>query len=382
MLSIRAARLFDGDTLHADPIVVIEDGTILSTTGPATGHVTDLGEVTLIPGMIDAHIHLSFDASPDPVAALAARTDGEVLAQMRSAAHTALLAGVTTVRDLGDRGYLALRLRTEFTADPAGGPHILSAGPPITTPRGHCWYLGGETEGVQGVVGAVRERAARGCDVIKVMATGGELTMGTLPYQPQFTLAELTAITTEAARLGIPTTAHAHGAAGIGNAIAAGFQVIEHCSFLTERSAELDYDVFAALKQSDVVISATLGHLPGYQPTARVAAVLARLTSIFGELIDAGLNFIVSSDAGISPAKPHSILAYSASHFTQLGATPLHALRAITSLAAKACRVDDRKGHLAPGFDADLVAVPGNPLTDITTLREPTAVYRLGHRVR
>lgn len=383
MLAIRAARLFDGvsETLVERPVVLTDNGKIVAIQQdlPEQGQVIDLGEAFLVPGMIDAHTHLCFDASIDPVSALANRTDDEALLQMAAAARSALKAGITTVRDLGDRGYLAIRLRNEF----ADLPTILAAGPPITSLKGHCWFLGGETEGVEGIRSAVRERAERGADVIKVMSTGGEITPGTFSHIAQFTLAELHAAAEEAHQAGLPITAHAHGAAGIKMALEAGFDSIEHCSFMTENSAEADPEIIAALAKSATVVSATLGHIPipGVVPPPKIQMLLGKLTSIFKEMQTAGVKMIVTSDAGIAPVKPHHALAYSASHFTELGRSNLEAMVGVTSGAAAVCRVGDRKGRLAAGFDADILAVQGNPLEDITALREVTAVFKSGVRV-
>jgi len=151
--ALRAARLFDGVTTHVDPLVLVEDGRITEVrTGPAPAEVEvlDLGEATLLPGLIDTHVHLAFDAGLDPVSALAARDDDAVLESMAQAAAAQLRAGVTTVRDLGDRDYLALRLRETGT----GLPTIVAAGPPITSAGGHCHFLGGVAE--RGVRDAVR----------------------------------------------------------------------------------------------------------------------------------------------------------------------------------------------------------------------------------
>jgi imidazolonepropionase-like amidohydrolase len=365
------------------PVVLIDSGKIVSiqASGPAPegAEVIDLGEAHLVPGMIDAHLHLCFDASFDPVGALAARSDDEALAQMREAARSALLAGITTVRDLGDRDYLAIRLRDQHDDLPT----ILAAGPPITSTKGHCWFLGGETEGVQGIRAAVQERAARGADVIKVMATGGELTEGTYPHLPQFSLEELKAAADEAHRLGLPITAHAHGVPGIVNAIDAGFDSIEHCSFMTKDSAEADPVLLAKLAASPTVVSATLGHIPvpGLEPPPRIKMLLAKLTEIFQAAAEARVKMIVSSDAGIAPVKPHNALAYSALHFTELGRTNLEALIGVTSGAADLCRVGERKGRLAPGYDADILAVQGDPLVDITALRNVVAVFKDGRLV-
>jgi imidazolonepropionase-like amidohydrolase len=385
MLAIRAAGLFDGssETEVERPVVLLDGGKIVSIRphGEPPSHieVVDLGEAWLMPGMIDAHLHLCFDASADPVGALAARDDEAALAQMRAAAHSALLAGITTVRDLGDRDYLATRLRAE------GGdlPTVLAAGPPITSIRGHCWFLGGEAEGVEGIRAAVRQRAERGADAIKVMVTGGEMTAGTFPHVAQFGLAEITAAVREAHALGLPITGHAHGAQGIRLAVQAGMDSVEHCTFITADGAEPDAEVIALLANSSTVVSATLGLAPmqEFELPPRIAVLLGKLTDIFQQVYASGAKMICSSDAGINPLKPHNALAYTVSHFTELGGSSIDALRGVTSAAAAVCRVGDSKGRLAPGFDADIVALHGNPLADVTALRSVAAVYRMGRRV-
>jgi imidazolonepropionase-like amidohydrolase len=183
LVAIRAAALFDGvsETLLADPVIIVDGTTILAVDSqvapPPDAQLIDLAGATLLPGLIDTHVHLAFDASADPVACLAARDESTVLAAMSAAAGTALRAGITTVRDLGDRDYLSLRLRGRD-----GLPTIVASGPPITTPAGHCHFLGGRTEpSPEAGRAAVRERADRGVDVVKVMASGGNLTPGTRP---------------------------------------------------------------------------------------------------------------------------------------------------------------------------------------------------------
>ncbi|MCW2887375.1 MAG: hypothetical protein QOE54_5737 [Streptosporangiaceae bacterium] len=387
MLALRAARLFDGDnaSLISDATVLIAGGRITAVhTGAITpdgAEVVELGDVTLLPGLIDAHLHLAFDASPDPVARLTTASDDELLAGMRQAARTALAAGITTVRDLGDRGYLAVRLREELATDPTAGPQILTAGPPITTTGGHCWYLGGQADSIQDIQAAVRAHAEHGVDVIKIMASGGELTPGTHSHKPQYSPAELRAAVDEAHRLGLPVAVHAHAPDAIANAVAARVDSIEHCSFMTTDGIDDRPDLIEAIATAGITVSLTLGIRPGTVPPPRLAARLAALSALSQRMRLAGIPLICTSDAGIGPGKPHDILPHGVPMMVnRVGCSTVDALRAVTSLPARLCRVDDRKGRLAPGFDADILAVVGNPLTDPAALLDVQAVYRNGHR--
>jgi hypothetical protein len=173
-----------------DPTVILDGGTITAVGTalpvPAGATVVDLGTATLLPGLVDTHVHLAFDASADPVGGLAARDEASALTAMTAAARHAARGGVTTVRDLGDRGYLSLAVR-DATADDSTLPTVVAAGPPITSSDGHCYYLGGcATAGVDGIRAAVREHADRGVDVVKIMASGGNLTPGSRPEVSQF----------------------------------------------------------------------------------------------------------------------------------------------------------------------------------------------------
>ncbi|WP_030437177.1 amidohydrolase family protein [Actinoplanes subtropicus] len=392
MLAIRAGRLFDGvDAAAVEcPLVLIENGRILAvrsgTEPPAGAEVVDLGTATLLPGLIDSHAHLVFDASADPVGHLDGASDADVLVAMRARARSALAAGITTVRDLGDRGYLAVKLRDELAADPTAGPRILAAGPPITTDRGHCWYLGGEAiGGVDAIRAAVREHAERGVDVIKLMATGGELTAGTASHVPPFEIAELRAAVDEAHRHDLPATAHAHGAGGIANAVAAGVDMVEHGTFMTADGAAADPVVVEAVARAGIPIGATIAlrSAPGIAPPPRIAKMLPLLLAVFRDLRTAEIPLVCSSDSGIAPTKPADVLRFGPAMMTTLlGDPPAEALRAVTSLAARACWLGDTKGRVARGYDADLLAVDGDPLADPAALTAVRAVFRAGVRVR
>ncbi|MEV4513298.1 amidohydrolase family protein [Dactylosporangium sp. NPDC049525] len=384
---LRAAWLFDGtaDTLMPDPTVILDGGTITAVgtalSVPDGATVVDLGAATILPGLVDAHVHLAFDASADPVGNLAARDDAEALTAMTAAARHAARGGVTTVRDLGDRGYLSLGLRAAAAGDPSL-PTIVASGPPITSPGGHCHYLGGAAvTGDDGIRAAVRERADRGADIIKIMASGGNLTPGSLPEVSQFGPGELRAAVDEAHRLGLPVTAHAHGTQAIVDALAAGVDGLEHVSFMNADSVDAIPDaVLAAIVSRRVVVGMTLGvkPVPGMAPPPAVLSRMPLMLAGLRRMHDAGALMIAGTDAGIGLIKPHDALRWAVAHLAQVGMTPAGALRAATSVAAAACGLGERKGRVAAGFDADILAVDGDPLQDPSALHRIRAVYVRG----
>jgi imidazolonepropionase-like amidohydrolase len=384
-LLLHAARLFDGvSESHAEDSILIDGDTIVAIgagLSAADAEVVELAGATVLPGIVDTHVHLAFDASMTPVAALAERDDTAALAAMTDAARTAAAGGVTTVRDLGDRGYLTLELRGR-----ADLPTILAAGPPLTTPSGHCHYLGGVVgPGADGMRAAVREHAERGVDIIKIMASGGVLTPGTKEECAQFSEDELRAAVDEAHRLGLPVTAHVHAVTAIAAAVAAGVDAMEHVSFWTEDGVDAREQLVQLIAASKIFVGSTLGVVPYPGFTGPPPAVQARLPYIVASHMNmrkAGARMMVGSDAGISRAKPHDALRYAPAMLTTFGFTPVEALRTVTSGGAEACGLGDRKGRLAPGFDADLLVVDDDPLADPEALHRIRAVYLRGRRVR
>jgi imidazolonepropionase-like amidohydrolase len=341
----------------------------------------DHGRVTLLPGLVDAHVHLAFPGTADPAGAVAGN-DEEVLARMRAAARASLAAGVTTVRDLGDPRYLALRVRAETARDLRAGPMVVAAGPPITSPGGHCWFLGGEASGPAQLSAQVAAHARQGVDVIKVMASGGRMTPGSMPWASQFSTAELAAIRAEAQRADLPTAAHAHGIGSIRSAMRAGLDTIEHATFATPAGLAPEPRLIDELAAAGVFVSLAVGvHADGPPLTAAERRHVEDVLTLAGQMRAAGVTLVCSSDAGVSAHKPHGLLPHAVAALAGAGFTTVEALRAATAVAADAGRVGARKGRLARRFDADVLAVAGDPFRDVGDLRRVAAVYREGRRV-
>jgi imidazolonepropionase-like amidohydrolase len=386
----RTAASLEAELLH-DQVLEIDDGRILDIRSrqsvASETDLVDLGEATLLPGLIDVHQHLAFDASTNPVARLDADDDATLLLRMRLAALEALAVGITTIRDLGDRNYLSLTLRDWFLAGNEVGPRIVASGPPITTVQGHCWFLGGEIDGmldsVEAVRRAVHERVARGVDVIKVMASGGNMTPTVGPHESQLGAAELKVALEEAHAAGLPLAVHAHGSQSVADALAAGVDSIEHCTFFSADGVDADPAVLRQLAASNCVISMTAAMVPSATPI--YPAMAQRRDAIFENhttLYRSGARIVCSSDAGVGPNKPHSALPYGVTDFLpMIGMSNAEALSNVTAFAAEVCGIGDRTGTLEVGKDADILVVRGNPLEDIYAIHDVVAVLARGRRV-
>ncbi len=215
------------------------------------------------------------------------------------------------------------------------------------------------------------------------MVSGGHLTPGSNPHESQYDLDDLRLIVTEAHRLGLSTAAHVHCPRSVADAVTAGFDTLEHVTFLTDDGVAADPATMDAIVESGAVVSVTLGFLPsagGLPPS--LARALPTMLETAAALHRRGARIVPGTDAGVAPFKPHDVLLYALADLTELGMTNLEALRAATSVAADACGLTGRKGRLIPGADADLLAVAGNPLDDIRTVHDVVAVFRAGRRVR
>ena len=383
---LAARRLFTAATpalLHDQVLEIDVDGRITSIRPSAqvgaTSEIVDLGDVTLLPGLVDIHQHLCFDATLNAVEQLQADDDAALMQRMRRAAQQALSVGITTIRDLGDRDYLSLSLRDSINAGVEVGPRIIAAGPPLTTPNGHCWFLGGEVADGD-VARAVRERVDRGVDVIKIMASGGNMTPTVGPHESQFGRDDIATARSEAHAAGLRLAVHAHGVDAVRDALAVSVDSIEHCTLFTADGVADDPDLLDQLAASDCVLSATAAVLPGSEPAfaavrQRIAAIRVNHTKLYRR----GGRVVCSSDAGVAPSKPHDVLPHGVVDILpMLGMTNAEAITNVTAVAADACGVADRVGTLEVGKDADILVVAGDPLADLSALHDVVAVYARG----
>ncbi|MDR1998882.1 MAG: amidohydrolase family protein [Frankiaceae bacterium] len=386
MRYLLGARVLAGSSLAPIPGgAVAVDGPRIDWVGTAAqardraapaDSIEDLGDVTILPGLIDSHVHLGFDGGPDPVARMKRETDAQQLVLMLRSARELLSAGVTTARDLGARSFLDIAVRDAIAAGDARGPRMVVANRPITLTGGHCWFMGAECDDETAVRTMVRLHHKMGADCIKVMSTGGFMTAGSAPWHAQFTERELRAAVDEAHRLGKRVAAHGHGLEGIRRAVAAGVDTIEHCSFAIEGAVgEAAFDPAAAdaIAEAGIAVCPTINvnTLRNRETTGR------RFASRLMSLIEHGVTIIAGADAGITNAAHRNYVGglEAMSHF---GMSAPEVLRAATVRAAEALGVDQATGTLEAGKDADLLAVAGDPAASISALHDTRLIMARG----
>ncbi|HJR00856.1 MAG TPA: amidohydrolase family protein [Methylomirabilota bacterium] len=377
-LVLSGARIIDGT--GAEPVrgrsVVVEGGLITAVVDDARaprGNGVDLAGHTLLPGLINCHVHLCFGAEADPVRPLReeplALTAIKALLRARETAR----AGVTTVRDLGGREYVEIAARRAIQEGLIDGPRILAAGRPVCMTGGHGHWLGREADGPDDARKAVREQLKAGADVIKIIATGGVMTPGVEPGSPQMTLEEMRAAIEEARKAGRRTAAHAMAATGISEAIDAGITSIEHGVFLTEEIvAHMRRDGTFLVPTLNAPIAIAAGGLaagiPPFMVRKSEQVVPAHVAS-FQLAHRAGVRIAAGADSG-TPLNFHGSLLPELALMVKYGMTPLEAIRSATVTAADCLGLGEVTGRVAPGYAADLIAVAGDPAERIEALAD------------
>ncbi|MDP8922917.1 MAG: amidohydrolase family protein [Chloroflexota bacterium] len=385
----RAARVFDGTSgpVREHAVVLHDEGRIVGVApaaeAPLDAQVVDLGDLTLLPGLIDAHVHLIWDgarAQPEPLRQSESVPKGTIRA-VRHAADT-LACGTTTVRDVGCPDGVSVALRDAIDEGIVPGPRLLVAGAPIVMTGGHCHAMGIEVDGPVEARRAARLQLKAGADLIKILATGGVYGLRhDEPWSPQLSLEEMRAAVEEVKNAGRVAAIHAEGQQGITNAIEAGADTIEHCNQLTPELAGL-------MAARGIVMVPTLAWFFGVAeaepgPTfpeeyVRKGRVMAEASArSIGLALEAGVKIAAGTDTG-APLVPHNSARRELELLVHLGMTPARALVAATRSAAEALRLEKVVGTLEPGRYADLIAVGGDPTRDIHALYDLRLVVKGG----
>jgi imidazolonepropionase-like amidohydrolase len=398
-VAVHAGHLLDvksGKTLN-DQILVIENGKIVSSgaaaeaTVPSDAVRIELSNATVLPGLIDAHTHLTMDPKFG-YETLAISVPREALIGAKNARAT-LLAGFTTVRNVGASGFSDVALRDAINAGDVPGPRMLVSGPALGITGGHCdnnmlpseYHAVGDgvADGIAAVQHRVRENIKYGADLIKVCATGGVLSLGDNPQHSQYTLEEMKAIVADAHRLGRKVAAHAHGAEGIRWAAEAGVDSVEHGSYI-------DDPAIAAMKEHGTYLvptlylgdwmidNAGLTHLPP-PLLAKAKEVIPAARKNIAHAFASGVKVALGTDAAVYP---HGMNGHEFGVMVKLGLTPLQAIQAGTVNAADLLGWSGKVGTLESGAWADIVAVDGDPLKDVTTLERVKFVMKDGEVVK
>ena len=388
----RDGRIITGTGEVIEKGTVAIDGKIFTFVGPTNrllpskkDTVFNLSGKTIRPGLIDSHVHLCLDGSPDPLASLS--RDSLPTSTLKTALHARLTleAGVTTVRDLGGKDYIDVAIRDGIETGLLQGPRMICGGKLICMTGGQGWQFGREANGTDSVREGVREQLKAGADVIKLMATGGIMTKGLDPGATQLTLEELRAGIEEARKAGRRTASHAQGAEGIKNALLAGIDSIEHGVFLDDEAIQLISEKRAYLVPTlsapyHIQREGVKGGIPAYIVEKSNAVMKSHLQSI-KRAYKAKIPIAMGTDAG-TPFNRHGENPKEMELLVKVGLSPMEAIVAATRTASEVLGMEKRIGTIEKGKLADLIVLNGNPLEDIDLLQEKdkiSAIMKEGH---
>lgn len=393
LLDPQSGRVVRGAAIVIEDGRIVASGPAVSVPAPDGATRVDLGTKTLLPGLIDMHVHLMGEATKGRgYDGLGYPEDRGTIWAVVNAGKT-LQAGFTTVRDVGS-GFQLLAVRDAVNEGEIPGPRIIAAGPPVGIVGGHCsdenalpYDAERIGDGVASGPWALREKVRRnikfGVDLIKTCSTGGVFSKGTLLGAPQSTIEELKAIVDEAHMRGLKVASHAHGTVGIKNAIEAGVDTIEHASFLDDEAIRMAKasGVYLSMDIYNTEFTLSEGEKLGVpeESLAKEREVGGVQRESFRKAVKAGAKVVFGTDAAIYP---HGDNAKQFSRMVEFGMTPLQAIQSATSLAAEALGRSGQLGCIQPGCAADLVGVEGDPLTEISRLEAVDFVMKGGEIYR
>lgn len=399
-IAVKAAHLIDpgaGRVLDQQIILIASDriekvGPAKEVPVPAGATVIDLGAATILPGLIDCHVHLTGDPQHSGLKSLGISVPRQTLTGAKNARLT-LEAGFTTVRNVGASGYSDVALRDSINAGEIPGPRMIVSGPALGSTGGHCdenllapefaHHGEGVADGTQAVMAKTREVVKYGADVIKFCASGGVFSKGDLPGTEQYSPAEMSALTTEAHRLGRKVAAHAHGAQAIIDATNAGADSIEHGSLIDEEGIRVMKQhgtyLVADVYNDDFILGQGKQYGFTEEMLDKERMVGQKQREGFRRAAQAGVKIAFGTDAGVYP---HGGNAKQFAHMVKYGLTPIQAIQSATVNAADLIGWSDRVGSIEPGKLADLIAVEGDPLADVTILERVKFVMKGGQVIK
>jgi imidazolonepropionase-like amidohydrolase len=366
-----------GEVIEKGTVAV--DSNVITYVGPAKRFkiskkdtIFDISGKTILPGLIDAHVHLCIDGSPDPMTSLLKDSIPQLTLKAASHARRTLDAGVTTVRDMGGRDYVDLAIRDGIESGLLQGPRMICSGRVVCMTGGHGWQFGREADGTDEIREAVREQLKAGADFVKMIATGGVMTKGVDPGATQFTLEELLAGVEEARKAGRRTATHAQGTEGIKNSLWAGVNSIEHGFFLDDEAIELMLETNAYLVPTlnapyQIIRGGVKRGVPRYAVEKSKAVMKSHFQSV-RRAYKAKIPIAMGTDAG-TPFNCHGENLKEMELLVKAAMTPMEALIATTKTASEVLGLEKKIGTLEKGKLADLIVVDGDPVKDIRLLQ-------------
>lgn len=367
-----------GEVIEKGAVVI--NGNMITYVGPTNkirpskkDKVFDVSGKTVLPSLIDAHVHLCLDGSPDPMTSVARNSVPQLTLKAAYYARQTLEAGVTTVRDMGGRDYVDIAIRDGIESGILQGPRMICCGRLVCMTGGHGWQFGREASGVDGVREAVREQLKMGVNFIKLIATGGVMTKGVDPGATQFTLEELMVGVEEARKAGRRTATHAQGTEGIKNSLWAGVNSIEHGFFLDDEAIELMLEMKAYLVPTlsapyQIIRGGIKGGVPRFAVEKSKSVMKSHFRSV-RRAYKSKIPIAMGTDAG-TPFNCHGENLKEMELLVKAGLTPMEAIVATTQTASEVLGLEKKIGTLEKGKLADLIVVDGDPLDDISLLQK------------
>lgn len=376
------ARIVDGTGQVLPDRFLVIDGRTIADIRPmsdfpaiADGEVVDVAGRTVMPGLIDCHVHLSIDGDADPIGQVVG--DAAAMSALRMAGNAArtLAAGVTTVRDLGAKDHVDISFRRALDEGvAAASPRLVLSGQPVTMTGGHCWQFGRQVDGADDARRAAREQIRAGADCVKLMATGGILTQGNEIGAAQLEEAEMRAAIEEADKAGKLTAVHAHGASGIRNGVRAGVHSVEHAYFLDDEGIDLmlkrDVWLVPTAAAVDLVVKNGIESGIPADVVEKAEQAIESQRATCRKALQSGVRIAMGTDAG-TPYNRHGDNAQELVALVSLGMSPMDAVSATTIRGAELLGLSDRLGTVEAGKTADILVVDGDPLEDISILCAP-----------